>query len=365
MFDEYFADLKPRPTTRYADFVVSDVGGGPSPDASTIIRRFKDEEFPQILVSVNMLDTGFDCPEVVNLVMARFTRSAVLYRQMRGRGTRKAPHIRKTDFTMFDFVGVTDFHGDDEGPIAGGAVREPGAPTYGPATPRTLLTLDVNDHIDPASRDWATLDENGRIVRTAEHEARSALLGLRFEAWLGEQPFDAGQARWAGLIGSRIRADAMTIDGFWDYDLDLHPFTGLGRLRSGGASLRGPRRARPSCSVPSTSRSSTTMGRVAARNGPATDPRQWRIDATHAAYPRASRRHRPHPQLPLRRRLPRSGPERGAAQLPLLLLHVRGGGRGPRPRRAPAPGRTPTRAPSTENGPSAIRETPARRARRQ
>ena len=228
MFDEHFADLKPRPTTRYADFVVSDVGGGPSPDASTIIRRFKDEEFPQILVSVNMLDTGFDCPEIVNLMMARFTRSAVLYRQMRGRGTRKAPHIHKTDFTMFDFVGVTDFHGDDEGPIAGGAVREPGAPTYGLATPRTLLTLDVNDHIDPASRDWVTLDENGRIVRTAEHEARSALLGLRFEAWLGEQPFDAGQARWAGLIGSRIRADAMTIDGFWDYDLDLHPFTGLG-----------------------------------------------------------------------------------------------------------------------------------------
>ena len=114
------------------------------------------------------------------------------------------------------------------GPSRGGAVREPGAPPYGPATPRTPLTLDVNDHIDPASRDWATLDENGRIVRTAEHEARSTLLGLRLEAWLGEQLFNAEQARWAGLIGSRIRADAMTIDGFWDYDLDLHPFTGLG-----------------------------------------------------------------------------------------------------------------------------------------
>ena len=227
MFDEHFADLKPRPTTRYADFVVSDVGGGPSPDASTIIKRFKEEEFPQILVSVNMLDTGFDCPEIVNLVMARFTKSAVLYRQMRGRGTRKAPHIRKTDFTMFDFVGVTDFHGDDDGEIAGDAVREPGGPVT-PGPPRTLLTLDVDDHIDPASRDWATLDENGRIVRTAEHDARSALLGLRFEAWLGEQPFGAEQARWAGLIGSRIRADAMTIDGFWDYDLDSHPFAGLG-----------------------------------------------------------------------------------------------------------------------------------------
>ena len=228
MFDDHFADRKPHPTTRYADFVVSDAGGGPSPDASTIIRRFKEEEFPQILVSVNMLDTGFDCPEVVNLVMARFTRSAVLYRQMRGRGTRKAPHVRKTDFTMFDFVGVTDFHGDDERDVAGGAVRDPGTPPGGFAAPHRPLTLDVDDHIDPASRDWVTLDGDGRIVRTAEHEARSALLGLRFEAWRGEQSFDAEQARWAGLIGSRIRADAMTIDGFWDYDLDSHPFAGLG-----------------------------------------------------------------------------------------------------------------------------------------
>ena len=227
MFDEQFADLKPHPTTRYADFVVSDVGGGPSPDASTIIRRFKEEEFPQILVSVNMLDTGFDCPEVVNLMMARFTKSAVLYRQMRGRGTRKAPHIHKSDFTMFDFVGVADYHGDDEEAIIGDFVREPTGPmTQGPS--RTLLTLDVDDHIDPASRDWATLDEHGRIVRTAEHVARSALLRLRFEAWLGEQRFDAEQMRWAGLIGSRIRADAMTVDGFWDYDLDSHPFAGLG-----------------------------------------------------------------------------------------------------------------------------------------
>ena len=128
MFDAHFADLKPHPGVRYADFVVSDVGGGPAPDAGAIVKRFKEEAYPQILVSVNMLDTGFDCPEVVNLVMARFTRSAILYRQMRGRGTRKAPLIGKTGFTIFDFVGVTDFHGDDEtGIVAGGVMEAQGA----------------------------------------------------------------------------------------------------------------------------------------------------------------------------------------------------------------------------------------------
>ena len=226
MLDEHFADLKPHPATRYADFVVSDVGGGPAPDASAIIKRFKEEEFPKILVSVNMLDTGFDCPEVVSLVMARFTRSAILYRQMRGRGTRKAPHIGKTDFTIFDFVGVTDFHGDDDDDIGGG--EAPGPKPPGPGEPRMLLPLDIDDHIDPASRDWLTLDENGRIVRTAEHDARAAEVGLRFESWRGGQEFDAEQGRWAGLIGSRIRADALNMDGFGDYDFDEHPFRGLG-----------------------------------------------------------------------------------------------------------------------------------------
>ena len=228
MFDEHFADKKPHPAVRYADFVVSDVGGGPAPDASAIVKRFKEEDYPQILVSVNMLDTGFDCPEVVNLVMARFTRSTILYRQMRGRGTRKALHIEKTGFTIFDFVGVTDFHGDAAAEIEGGAIREDGR-SPGPTEPRLLLTLDVDDHIDPASRDWLTLDENGRIVHTPEHEARAAEVGVKLEAWWGEHgDFNAEQARWVGLIGSRVRADAMNMDAFGGWDFDEHPFAALG-----------------------------------------------------------------------------------------------------------------------------------------
>ena len=227
MIDEHFADRKPDPTVRYADFVVSDVGGGPAPDASAIIKRFKNEDFPQVLVSVNMLDTGFDCPEVVNLVMARFTRSAILYRQMRGRGSRKAPHIRKTGFTIFDFVGVTDLHGDSEEAGEGGFDQETRSspPDRGK---RPLLTLDVHDHIDPASRDWVTLDEDGSIVRSEAHEARAAELGLRFEDWRGRQQFNAEQDRWARLIESRLRADAETLARFEDYEFDTHPFDGRG-----------------------------------------------------------------------------------------------------------------------------------------
>jgi type I restriction enzyme R subunit len=106
-----------------------------------------------------------------------------------------------------------------------------------------LLTLDVDDHIDPESRDWLTLDETGRIVRTPQHEARAAEIGVRFEAWCGENAFDAEQARWAGLIGSRVKADAMNMDAFGGWNFDEHPFATLGgyeqarRVFGGEASL--------------------------------------------------------------------------------------------------------------------------------
>ena len=84
------------------------------------------------------------------------------------------------------------------------------SPSDSPANLGTLLTLDVNDHIDPASRDWLTLDENGRIVRMPEHESRAAEVGVRIEEWRSEhEEFDAEQSRWASLIGNRVKADAL------------------------------------------------------------------------------------------------------------------------------------------------------------
>lgn len=204
LFDDAFAALKPSPEIRYADYVVSGVGNDDSPDSETLIKRFKKEKFPEILVSVNMLDTGFDCPEVVNLVFARFTKSAILYQQMRGRGTRKFKG--KPLFTMFDFVGVSDYHGDDDAIGEGGMVIQ--AAKRRPGPPRKLLVIDVEDHIDPMTRAWITVDEDGRLVFPQASEAKSAALGARFEAWLLTQTINSDQARWLGLVGSQIRANA-------------------------------------------------------------------------------------------------------------------------------------------------------------
>jgi type I restriction enzyme, R subunit len=204
LFDDAFGALKPSPEIRYADYVVSGLGNDDNSDSDTLIKRFKKEKFPEILVSVNMLDTGFDCPEVVNLVFARFTKSAILYQQMRGRGTRKSKG--KPLFTMFDFVGVSDYHGDDDAIGEGGMVIQAAKRKSGP--PRKLLVIDVEDHIDPMTRAWITVDEDGRLIFPQASEAKSAALGARFEAWLLTQTFNSDQERWLGLVGSQIRANA-------------------------------------------------------------------------------------------------------------------------------------------------------------
>lgn len=221
MFDDVFADKKPSPTTRYADFVVSGLGPDDTVDGPAKIKRFKKEPFPQILVSVNMLDTGFDCPEVRNLVMARFTHSSILYQQMRGRGTRLAPG--KERFTMWDFTGVTLRHGDDETPGEGGVVVvRPAEKPQG--QPRRMLTLDVHDEIDPATREWVTVDETGRAFMDVD-EARAEALGASFETWLDGRDFNADQLRLLHLVKEQIKANAADLALFESWRFDAPPLS--------------------------------------------------------------------------------------------------------------------------------------------
>lgn len=183
---------------------------------------------PQILVSVNTLDTGFDCPEVVSLVFARFTRSSIPYQQRRGRGTRKARN--EPTFTMFDFVGVADYHGDDDDFAVGGVMRD--SVKQKKYEPRRLLALDIDDHIDPTTREWVTVDENGNMVFPEASEQHAAELGARFEACLLQRTdLNAGEESWLRTIGSQVRANADRYAGDeTEFSLDqfAHPFSQLG-----------------------------------------------------------------------------------------------------------------------------------------
>jgi len=82
--------------------------------ADALIDEFKEkgktgDDF-RIAISVDMLDTGIDIPEVVNLVFAKPVRSWVKFWQMIGRGTRLCPNLfgegkDKTEFYIFDHYG--------------------------------------------------------------------------------------------------------------------------------------------------------------------------------------------------------------------------------------------------------------------
>ena len=138
----YLNELHPEHQGRYAEVITSDVA---EPDA--LIRRFKTETWPMIAVSVGMLDTGFDCREVLHLVLCRRVRSPILYQQMRGRGTRTAPHIGKRKFVIYDFFRNHQYFNDsDEDVFTGtGGGRSPGDPPEPPTPPGDLVELGLED----------------------------------------------------------------------------------------------------------------------------------------------------------------------------------------------------------------------------
>ena len=70
------------------------------------IRRYKNERKPNIAVTVDLLTTGIDVPEICNLVFLRPIRSRILYEQMKGRATRQCPEVGKEVFRIFDAVNL-------------------------------------------------------------------------------------------------------------------------------------------------------------------------------------------------------------------------------------------------------------------
>ncbi|MCB1256750.1 MAG: DEAD/DEAH box helicase family protein [Microthrixaceae bacterium] len=87
--------------------------------AQSLIDDFSDpSKYPQIAISVDMLDTGIDVPEVANLVFFKIVRSATKFWQMVGRGTRLSPdlygpEIDKDCFYIFDFCQNLEYFGQN------------------------------------------------------------------------------------------------------------------------------------------------------------------------------------------------------------------------------------------------------------
>ena len=136
--------------------------------AQTIIDDFKQpEKEPHIAVSVDMMDTGIDVPECVNLVFFKKVRSKAKFWQMIGRGTRLCKGLACVDqidgaytgkrrFLIFDYCGNFEF---------------------------------FREHINGyESRETKTLSENifGKQIKIAMALQESAFAGADYQSWRSE-----------------------------------------------------------------------------------------------------------------------------------------------------------------------------------
>ena len=128
---ERFNSLYPQYNGNFAKRVVCD-----DPFAQSIIDEFKQpEKDPYIAISVDMLDTGIDVPECVNLVFFKKVRSKTKFWQMIGRGTRlckgvefldsvdNKSYIDKKRFYIFDYCSNFEFFRENQNITDGGMVK--------------------------------------------------------------------------------------------------------------------------------------------------------------------------------------------------------------------------------------------------
>jgi len=79
---------------------------GQADKVDKLIKRYKNERYPNIAITVDLLTTGIDVPSIAHLVFMRRVRSRILYEQMIGRATRRCDEIGKTVFRIYDPVDI-------------------------------------------------------------------------------------------------------------------------------------------------------------------------------------------------------------------------------------------------------------------
>lgn len=79
---------------------------GQSDKVDSLIRQYKNERYPNIAITVDLLSTGIDVPKISHIVFMRRVKSRILFEQMVGRATRRCDEIGKTVFRIYDPVDI-------------------------------------------------------------------------------------------------------------------------------------------------------------------------------------------------------------------------------------------------------------------
>lgn len=167
-FDENYPHLKGE-FARLIDYSV--------PYAQSLIDDFSEaEKPPHIAVSVDMLDTGIDVPEVVNLLFFKIVRSKTKFWQMVGRGTRLCPNLfgpgeDKEEFLIFDFCQNLEFFRENPNAIDGGAPKPVGERLF---STRVELVAALQEHED----------QHAELLASVKTRLRDEVLGMNLENFM-------------------------------------------------------------------------------------------------------------------------------------------------------------------------------------
>ncbi len=155
-------------------------------DASSIAKEFRDgKRKERIAISVDMLSTGYNCRDVLNIGLMRPIFSPTEYIQIKGRGTRRYTfkvgntEYEKKHYFMLDFCGVAEYfeekydytaplpmpreRGDEPPrPPSGGGTHGGDGPGPTPPPPRTIPTWEGHDAV--VSRDVVEVGPDGQKV---------------------------------------------------------------------------------------------------------------------------------------------------------------------------------------------------------
>lgn len=158
--------LTPDSNGKFVKVIISGVK-----DAPELAKDFRKEEnyWPRVAVTVDMLSTGYDCPEVLNIVLARPVASPTTYIQIKGRGTRPYNFkngTKKTHFVIHDFCEVAKYFEEEydyESPplVPGGRGPKPEPPEPQPIPPREIIYQGPDKIV---YKEWIEIGPDGEKV---------------------------------------------------------------------------------------------------------------------------------------------------------------------------------------------------------
>jgi type I restriction enzyme R subunit len=184
---ERFNKLYPHLYGKFAQRVVCD-----DAYAQTIIDDFKmPEKLPHIVVSVDMMDTGIDVPECVNLVFFKKVRSKSKFWQMIGRGTRICPGLECVDsldgeytdkrrFLIFDYCGNFEYFREHQQGIEGKETKSLAEAIFGKKV-RLALCLQDSAYAKDRYQVWRGALVTGCQMQVAELNPELVSVRLRRE----------------------------------------------------------------------------------------------------------------------------------------------------------------------------------------